>query len=101
VDIMERLVSRIDSTIEVTKVGEHFPSPEVIDALKTADVVVAAVDSFIVREQINGFCRRYGIPLVDIGMNIETADDQLRTADGQVMAVLPDSACMRCTSLLS
>jgi molybdopterin/thiamine biosynthesis adenylyltransferase len=101
VDVMERLIKRIDPSIDVLPVPAHFPSPQVLDALKSVDIVVAAVDSFVVREQVNLFCRRYAVPLIDIGMNINTARERLVSADGQVIAVLPDSPCLRCTPLLS
>lgn len=102
VDVMKRLIDRIDSTIRVEPISERFPSPATLDALKSVDVVVACVDRFDVRAQINAFCRRNHLPLVDVGLNIETDEDgKLRRADGQVIAVLPDSACMQCTPLLS
>lgn len=101
VEVMTRLVTEIDPHITVIPIAARFPSDEAIDALKGVDVVVSAVDSFLAREQVNVFCRRYGVPLVDIGMNIETSDERLVAAHGQVICVLPDSACLRCTPLLS
>jgi molybdopterin/thiamine biosynthesis adenylyltransferase len=72
-----------------------------LNAIKSVDLVVSCVDSFLVREQINAFCRRHLIPLIDIGMNIKTEGEQLERAEGQTIVVLPDSACLRCTPLLS
>jgi molybdopterin-synthase adenylyltransferase len=102
VDVMERMINRIDSSIRVDPIRERFPSSATLDALKSVDVVVACVDRFDVRAQINSFCRRHHLPLVDMGLNIETDEDgKLRRAYGQVIAVLPDSACIQCTPLLS
>jgi molybdopterin/thiamine biosynthesis adenylyltransferase len=101
VDAMERMIHRIDESIHVAKVPHKFPHPEVLAALKCADVVVSCVDSFLVREQLNTFCRRYHVPLVDIGLNIRTEHGSLMAAHGQVVAVVPDSPCARCTPLLS
>jgi molybdopterin/thiamine biosynthesis adenylyltransferase len=80
----------------VIPVPARFPSSEAIAALKSADVVVACVDRFAAREAINAFCRRYLIPLVDIGMSIRSSGERLATADGQIIVSLPGHPCMRC-----
>ena len=101
-EVMERLINEIDSSIVVEAVPERFPSWRSLEALKSADVVVACVDRFDARDQINAFCRRHHLPLVDLGLNIETDEEgKLLRADGQIIVVLPDSPCMRCTPLLS
>jgi len=58
-------------------------------------------DSLAAREQINAFCRRHHLPLVDIGMTILTEGEHLALAHGQLVLVTPDSACLRCGPLLS
>jgi molybdopterin/thiamine biosynthesis adenylyltransferase len=100
-DVMVRLINFIDPGIRVDPVGDYFASPEVLAALKTADIVVSCVDRFSVRADINAFCRRYHLPLVDIGLVIKTKDERLVRADGQLTVVIPDTACLRCGPLLS
>ena len=94
--LAKRVATGIDSSIRVIEVEARFPSPEAIAALKDADFVVACVDTFRAREAINVFCRRYLIPLVDIGMIIRTQQERLVLADGQVIVSLPGRPCMRC-----
>lgn len=101
VDVLERLVLAIDPSVVVVKVPARVPAPSSLEAIKHADVVVACVDSFVAREQINSFCRRHLIPLVDIGLTIESKNGQLASAKGQVVVVTPDSSCLRCSPLLS
>jgi molybdopterin/thiamine biosynthesis adenylyltransferase len=96
VAVAKRVATAIDSSITVIPVPARFPSSEAIAALKSADVVVACVDRFAAREAINAFCRRYLIPLVDIGMSIRSTGEQLATADGQVIVSVPGKPCMRC-----
>jgi len=96
VAVAERVVTAIDSSIAVIPVPARFPSSEAIAALKSADVVVACVDRFAAREAINAFCRRYLIPLVDIGMSIRSSGERLASADGQIIVSLPGHPCMRC-----
>ena len=96
VDLAERVATGVAPDIEVVKVDGRFPSEKAIAKLKTADVVVSCVDTFRAREDINAFCRRYAIPLVDIGMTITTRGERLARADGQVIVSMPGRPCMRC-----
>jgi molybdopterin/thiamine biosynthesis adenylyltransferase len=99
---MKRLVKSIDHEIVFDEVRERFPEAATRDALLGADVVIACVDSFFAREQINAFCRRHHLPLIDIGMNIKTDESgRLISATGQVIVSTPDSPCLRCGPLLS
>ena len=75
--IARRLACEVDPTIEVIDVSERFPSTRSIAAVKRADVVVACLDRFDAREDVNLFCRRYLIPLVDVGMSITSNGERL------------------------
>ena len=83
-------------SIEVVEVSSRFPSKEAIEELKAVDVIVSCVDTFRAREAINAFCRRYAIPLVDVGIAIRSSGEQLILADGQVIVSLPGNPCIRC-----
>jgi molybdopterin/thiamine biosynthesis adenylyltransferase len=96
VTVMSRLLKSIDPEITVVPVAHQFPDPEALTEMKTADVIVACVDTWRARADIDAFCRRYAIPLVDIGMEIFTKDGVLRRAHGHVTVVTPDTACNRC-----
>jgi molybdopterin/thiamine biosynthesis adenylyltransferase len=95
-EVAQRLVEGVDPSIEVTPIKAKFPSPEAIEALKQCDIVVACVDSFHAREAINAFCRRYLLPLVDIGISIRSSGERLIAADGQVIVAMPSRPCLRC-----
>jgi molybdopterin/thiamine biosynthesis adenylyltransferase len=96
VDVAYRVATGIDPSIQVVRVPERFPSKRTIEALKGADIVVACLDRFDAREAINAFCRRYLIPLVDVGMEVHSAGEHLAIADGQVIASRPGRPCLRC-----
>ena len=100
-EVARRLAHRIDPKSKVVAIQRAFPHPDAVAALKTADILVACVDTWRIREQLNEFCRRYHIPYVDIGINIETDNEQLNRADGQLIVVTPDAACLRCLPILS
>lgn len=96
VDLAERVAKGIDSTVDVVKVPHQFPSREAIVALKDADIVMTALDTFRAREMVNRFCRRHLLPQIDIGMVINTKDERLVLASGQVVVSIPGHACLRC-----
>src|SRR5207302_9025081 len=98
---MRRMIRRIDPRIRVREVRARFQAQAAIDALKPVDVVVSCVDTYSAREAINAFCRRYHLPLIDIGMTILTEDERLRIASGQLVMVLPGAPCLRCSPLLT
>lgn len=96
VDLAERVATAIDPGMIVVKAPERFPTAASIAAVKEADIVVACVDRFDVRETINTFARRHLLPLVDVGMTIRSSSERLVAADGQVIVSLPGHPCMRC-----
>lgn len=96
VDLAERVATGVDPGIAVIKVAERFPTAASIAAVKEADILVACVDRFDVREAINAFARRHLLALVDIGMTIRSSGERLVAADGQVIVSLPGRPCMRC-----
>lgn len=96
VDVAYRVATGVDPSLQVVRVPERFPSKRAIEAMKEADVIVACLDRFDAREAVNAFCRRYLIPLVDVGMETRSAGERLATADGQVIVSLPEKPCMRC-----
>jgi len=70
--VAHRTAHGIDSSINLTESRARFPSSETIASLKEADIIVACLDTFRAREAINAFCRRYLIPLIDIGIAIRS-----------------------------
>jgi molybdopterin-synthase adenylyltransferase len=96
VELAERIAAGVDPTITVVKVKHRFPSPEAIEALKGVDIIVACVDRFDARANINTFARRHLIPLVDIGLAIISRGDRLAVADGQLAVAVPGRPCLRC-----
>jgi molybdopterin-synthase adenylyltransferase len=94
--LVRRAAGTVDPSITVDEIRDRFPSASTIRAMRSADVIVACVDTFHAREAINAFSRRYMIPLLDIGIAIRTHSGYLATADGQLIASLPGHACLRC-----
>jgi molybdopterin/thiamine biosynthesis adenylyltransferase len=100
-EVMRRLVEGIDPSISIRAVPHRTSTREGLAAIREADIIVACVDRFDARAQINAIARRYLIPLVDIGMTLKSDGESLKVATGQAVLVVPGSACERCMPLLS
>jgi molybdopterin/thiamine biosynthesis adenylyltransferase len=100
-DVMERLINEIDRGITVVNVPHRTSHPDGRAALARADVIVAAVDRLDARAEINAIARRYLVPLVDVGIGLESDGARLISGTGQVIFTLPGGPCLRCTPLLS
>jgi molybdopterin/thiamine biosynthesis adenylyltransferase len=104
VEVMERMIHQIDPTIDVHTHQQSFPTTATAEALRTVDIVVACVDRLQVRDDLNRLCKRYLIPMIDIG--IEIALNRGRSGEivgvpGRVTKVLPDGPCLRCQGVVS
>ncbi len=73
-----------------------FSEPPVIDRVKAATVLFHAGDTHAGRRETNDLAVRFGIPLIDLGCDIQVADHEV-IAGGQVRMVLPgENACLVC-----
>jgi molybdopterin/thiamine biosynthesis adenylyltransferase len=68
--------------------------------LASCTVMFGCVDSFSEREQLERFCRRFLIPLIDIGMIVHQVEDRY-VISGQVACSMPGRACLRCMGIIT
>ena len=99
VDIAERLIRGLQPHARIISVRDSWHT--CTDQLKTADVIIGAVDSFKDREQIERFARRYLIPYIDIGMDVHDLGDGRYLISGQVILSTPSGPCLRCCGFIT
>ena len=97
-DIAERLVRGLRPCARLQSIRDSWHAAA--DQLKTADVIVGAVDSFTEREQLEHFARRYLIPYIDIGMDVHDVQTGFLVS-GQVILSTPGAPCLRCCGFLT
>lgn len=100
VDIASRVIRSVTPDASVQSVASRWQdSPS---ALRGCDVVFGAVDGFDERRQLETTCRRYLIPLIDIGMDVQPPQggQPFRMA-GQVILSVPNMPCMQCLGFLN
>ena len=74
---------------------------EMADRLRRCDIVFGCVDGFSERDQLEAACRRYLIPYIDIGLDVNTEEDEPPLMGGQVILSMPGETCMRCLGFIT
>lgn len=69
------------------------------ELLRECDIIFGCLDGFSEREQLEIFCRRNLIALIDIGMDVHPGTPARIT--GQVILSMPGHQCMRCMGFLN
>ena len=72
------------------------------EKLQQCDIVIGGVDSFLGRNDLEAECRRYLIPLIDIGMDIhDDYESENPSMVGQVLLSMPGYPCFKCFGFLN
>ena len=103
VEVMKQMINAIDPDIEITPFAEFFPTMATVEALRHCDLIVACVDRLQVRDDLNRFCKRYLIPLIDVGIEITPDRDRpgaVEAITGRVTKVMPAGPCLRCQGII-
>jgi molybdopterin-synthase adenylyltransferase len=103
VEVMNQMINAIDPGIEITPFAEFFPTTSTVQALRRCDLIVACVDRLQVRDDLNRFCKRYLIPLIDVGIEITPDRDRsgaVEAITGRVTKVMPAGPCLRCQGVI-
>ena len=97
--IAERLVRGLLPAADVVMHQGRWQ--EVPELLRGCDVVIGCVDSFAARHELEIACRRYLIPYVDIGMDVNLVEGEPPRMAGQVILSMPGGPCLFCLGLLT
>jgi hypothetical protein len=99
-EIAERVIKGLQpqATIEAKSMRWQIdPLP-----LRTCDIVFGCVDGFAERRELEIATRRYLIPLIDIGMDVQPSlEGQPPRMGGQVILSMPGDICMTCMGFLN
>jgi hypothetical protein len=98
-EIAKRTIKKILPNAVIRTVKARWQ--EKPEYLQESDIVIAGVDSLADRDQLEAECRRYLIPLVDMGMDIFELEDHSFAMAGQVILSLPGAFCLHCFGYLT
>ena len=94
VNLGERLIKRVDPTIEVTKVSEFLRSEAAFEAIKEAGFAIGCLDSEGARLMLNELCSAYSIPYIDLATDIHPGESI--TYGGRVFVNRDGNGCLMC-----
>ncbi len=98
IDVIKAAIKAVNPDAEV----QVFPVrwQERADELRSCTGIFGCVDSFIERQQLEAYARRFLVPYIDVGMDV-TGDDGEYFITGQMIMSLPGHPCMRCMGFLN
>lgn len=97
-DVISDLVRSISPTAKIICGPTKWEQSH--ELLRECTVVFGCVDSFLARDQIERYCRRYLLPYIDIGMDVNKVPAGY-SISGQIVVSIPGMPCMRCLGFLS
>lgn len=93
VDIAERVILFVNPQARIVKLQSNWQ--EATDALKACDVIFGGLDSVTAKDDLDAFCRRFLIPYIDMGMDVNSVGDEF-IISGQVVLSIAGGPCLRC-----
>jgi len=99
VAIARRTILGIRPWIEVK--AEQRKWQEVDHLIRDAHVLFGCVDGYQQRDYLEGAARRFGIPYIDIGMDVTEVAYGVFAVAGQMIMTRPGCPCMRCLGFLT
>lgn len=98
VDVARRIIAGLVDSPVVDRIAQEWQTA--LDQLKGRDVVIGALDSVAAKEQLDRFCKRYGILYIDLGMDVHKLPEGFLIA-GQVVLTSPGGPCLRCLGVVT
>ncbi len=98
INVAKRIIKKILPSVQIVCINKRWQ--EKAELLQLCDVVFGSADTYAERQQLEAECRRYLIPLIDIGMDVHILDNAYEMS-GQIILSMPGSPCMKCFGFLT
>jgi molybdopterin/thiamine biosynthesis adenylyltransferase len=99
VEIAKRTILGIRPWAEVRTAQSQWQAADYL--IKDAHVVFGCVDGYRQRMFLESAARRFGVPYIDIGMDVTELEAGHYAVAGQMIMSLPGGPCMRCLGFLT
>lgn len=100
IKVAERGIKRLQPRASIIAISKHWQTEPL--PLRSCDIVFGCVDGFAERRELEIATRRYLIPLIDIGMDVQPSIMmQAPRIGGQVILSMPNDLCMVCMGFLN
>jgi len=99
VRIAERVIRGIRPWADVKFEQKEWQQVDYL--IKDSHVIFGCIDGYQQRMWLESAARRFGIPYIDIGMDVTRLADGQHAVAGQMTLTLPGRPCMRCLGFLT
>ncbi|MDC7675191.1 HesA/MoeB/ThiF family protein [Asticcacaulis machinosus] len=93
-EIARRLILGINPNADIKGAAKHWQA--FIDEFKCCDLIIGGLDSVRAKHELEGFCRRFMIPYIDMGMDVNPIGEGEFFVSGQVVLSMPGRPCLQC-----
>lgn len=97
IEIARRLILGVNPNANVYAAKAKWQAE--IERLKLCDIIVGGLDSVRAKHELEGFCRRFLIPYIDMGMDVHDLGAEFLIA-GQVVLSMPGRPCLQCLGVV-
>lgn len=94
--IVDRTANSIGMGTEVTAIQDTIANQEAARALRHCDVVFGCTDDNVGRLVLSRLAYIYLVPVIDMGIRIDTDDGRVIGIDGRLTYMAPGSPCLKC-----
>jgi len=94
------LLSKMARHIGLGTVVEHFSKPvtyaSIMKRFRTCDVIFGCTDDFWGRSALTRFAIEYCVPVIDLGVKINSNVGKIEAIPGRITTLLPGKPCLYC-----
>jgi hypothetical protein len=101
VDIAKRHLDRIGLQTTIEAVARPITEEATAAKLSHCDIVFGCTDKQIPRAILMNLALKYGLPVFDLGVLIDSEDQHIRSVHGRITTLLPGEACLYCRGRIS
>ena len=97
-DIARRLILGIHPGANIVHIPGNWQQEA--EKLRDCHIVFGCIDGYAARAELETYCRRFLVPLIDMGMDVHEIGSRFYIS-GQVILSMPGSHCMRCMGFIT
>lgn len=101
VDLVEKHLKRIKPGIKIKKIKDNVVVQKVCEALLDRDIIFSCTDDHWGRSIINQLAYQYLIPVINMGVRVDSKDGTIQGASGSIHILRPSKPCLWCYGYLN
>ncbi|MBS3925960.1 MAG: ThiF family adenylyltransferase [Nitrosarchaeum sp.] len=101
VQIIKSNIEKINPKAIIEAVDDNVVSQKILQKLKNCDVIFSCTDNHTSRSVLNELCYQYFIPVIDIGVGIDSDNEKISGGTVRSMLISPSLPCMYCTGIIN